>query len=49
MLGPYDDLVVEGSVIREEHDGFKLLLDLKKRYRVEAIAALRAIIDRLKK
>lgn len=49
MLGLYDDLVGEGSVIREEHDGFKLLLDLKKRDRAEAIAALQAIVDRLKK
>ncbi len=48
MLGLYDDLVREGSVIREEQDGFKVLLDLKKRERVEAIEALRAIIDRLK-
>ena len=44
----YDDLVGEGSVIREEQDGFKLLLDLKKRDREEAIEALQAIVARLK-
>lgn len=48
VLGLYDDLVREGSVIREEQDGFKVLLDLKKRERAEAIEALRAMIDRLK-
>jgi class 3 adenylate cyclase len=48
VLGLYDDLVDEGSVIREEQDGFKLLLDLKKRDRAEAIEALQAIVARLK-
>jgi len=48
VLGLYDDLVSEGSVIREEQDGFKLLLDLKKHDRAEAIEALQAIVDRLK-
>jgi len=48
VLGLYDDLVGEGSVIREEQDGFKLLLDLQKRDRAEAIAALEAIVARLK-
>jgi len=48
VLGLYDDLVGEGSVIREEQEGFKLLLDLKKRDRAEAIEALQAIVDRLK-
>jgi adenylate cyclase len=48
VLGLYEDLVGEGSVIREEQDGFKLLLDLKKRDRAEAIEALEAIVARLK-
>ncbi|HZJ12179.1 MAG TPA: hypothetical protein VFD26_05950, partial [Methyloceanibacter sp.] len=48
VLGLYEDLVGEGSVIREDQDGFKLLLDLKKRDRAEAIEALQAIVDRLK-
>ena len=48
VIGLYDDLVGEGSVIREEQDGFKLLLDLKKRDRAEAIEALQAIVARLK-
>lgn len=49
VLGLYDDLVKEGSVIREEQDGFKLLLDLKKHDRAEAVQALEAIVSRLKK
>jgi adenylate cyclase len=48
VLGLYDDLTREGTVIREEGDGFKLLLDLQKRDRAEAIAALEAIIAKLK-
>ena len=48
VLGLYDDLAAEGSVIREESDGFKVLLDLQKRDRAEAIAALEAIINKLK-
>lgn len=49
VLGLYGDLEREGSVIREEQDGFKVILDLKKRERAEAIEALQAIIERLKK
>jgi adenylate cyclase len=48
VVGLYDDLMREGSVIREEQDGFKLLLDLKKRDRAQAIEALQSIITRLK-
>ncbi|MGH6866378.1 MAG: hypothetical protein ACREDO_09465 [Methyloceanibacter sp.] len=49
VLGLYDDLVNEGAVIREESDGFKLLLDLQKRDRAEAIATLEAIVSKLRK
>ena len=48
VLALYDDLVREGTVIREEADGFKVLLDLQKRDRGEAVAALEAILARLK-
>jgi adenylate cyclase len=40
VLGIYDDLVSEGTVIREEADGFRFLLDLKKRGKAEAVEAL---------
>jgi len=48
VLGLYDDLAAEGSVIREESDGFKVLLDLQKQDRAAAVAALEAIVARLK-
>lgn len=48
VLGLYDDLAEEGSVIREESDGFKVLLDLQKRDRAAAVAALEAIVAKLK-
>src|SRR5262245_24701128 len=48
VLGLYDDLAGQGTVIREERDGFKVLLDLQKRDRAEAVAALEAIVARLK-
>ena len=48
VTGLYDDLAQEGAVIRKESDGFKVLLDLYKRDRAEAVQALEAIIARLK-
>jgi adenylate cyclase len=48
VLGLYDDLAEEGAVIRVDSDGFKVLLDLNKRERAEAIAALEAIVARLR-
>jgi hypothetical protein len=48
VLGLYDELAAEGTVIREETDGFKVLLDLQKRDRAEVVAALEAILARLK-
>lgn len=40
VLGLYDDLAKEGAVIREESEGFKLLLDFNKRDKAEAVQAL---------
>lgn len=48
VLGLYDDLAKEGSVIREEAEGFKVLLDLQKQDRAAAVAALEAIVARIK-
>ena len=48
VLGIYDDLVREGSVIREEQDGLRLLLDLKKQDRAHAIEVLESVLARLK-
>ncbi len=48
VVGLYDDLAKEGTVIREEADGFKVLLDLNKHGRAAAVEALEAIVARLK-
>ncbi len=48
VLGLYDDLAKEGSVIREEKDGFKLVLNLQKHDKAQAIATLETILSRLK-
>jgi len=48
VLGLYDDLAQEGSVIREEKDGFKFLLNLQKHDKAQAIATLETILSRLK-
>ena len=48
MLGVYDDLAAEGTVIREEQDGFKFLLNLQKHDKLQGIRTLEAILSRLK-
>ena len=49
VLGLYDDLVREGQVIREEQEGFKFMLDLKKQDKQKAISTLEAILARLRR
>jgi len=41
-------MVKEGTVIREDRDGFKLMLDLTKHQKAAAVEALQAIVSRLK-
>jgi adenylate cyclase len=48
VIDLYDDLVEEGSVIREEAEGFRLLVDLKSTLKAEAIARLEAALKRLR-
>ncbi len=48
VLGIYDDLIADGLVIREEREGFKLLLDLQKQQKDELIATLESILSRLR-
>jgi adenylate cyclase len=48
ILGLYDDLVREGQLIREEQDGFRFMLDLKKGDKQRAITMLEAILARLR-
>jgi hypothetical protein len=48
VLGIYDDMIEQGTVIREDRDSFKLMLDLTKHDKAAAAEALQAIISRLK-
>jgi adenylate cyclase len=48
VVGLYDDLVQEGRLIREEQEGFKLMLDLEKQDKQKAISTLEAILARLR-
>ena len=38
----------DGRIIREEHEGFRLVIDLSKGDQSEAIAAVENILTRLK-
>jgi class 3 adenylate cyclase len=48
VQGLYDHLAEEGTVIREEQEGFKFHLNLQKRDKEEAIRILEGILSRLK-
>ena len=48
ITGLYDDMVDQGKVIREERDGFRVLLDLQKQDKASAIEALERILSQLK-
>jgi len=48
VIGIYDELENDGKIIREERDGFRLLVDLSKGDRAGAIAAVEHMLARLK-
>ena len=48
VVGIYDELENEGRVIREERDGFRLLVDLTKGDQASAFAAVEDALARLK-
>jgi class 3 adenylate cyclase len=48
VVGTYDELVDEGRVVLQERDGFRVLVDLTKQDRSEAIAALEEVLSQLK-
>ena len=48
VVGIYDELEKDGQIIREERDGFRLLVDLTKGDQVGAIAAVENVLARLK-
>jgi adenylate cyclase len=48
VVGIYDELEKDGRIIREERDGFRLLVDLTKGDQASAIAAVENALARLK-
>ena len=47
-MGIYDELENDRRIIREERDGFRLLIDLSKSDQAGAIAAVEKVLARLK-
>jgi len=48
VVGSYDDLVDQGRVVLKERDGLRVLVDLTKQNRSEAIAALEDVLLQLR-
>jgi len=48
VIAPVDDLIAQGHAIHEEQDGLKVLIDLQKLDKAEAVKALEGILTRLK-
>ena len=48
VVGTYDELERDGQIIREERDGFRLLVDLTKGDLANAIAAVEKVLAKLK-
>ena len=48
VVGIHDDLEKDGRIIREERDGFRLLVDLTRGDQAGAIAAVENVLARLK-
>ena len=48
VVGTYDELVDQGRVVLRERDGFRLLVDLTKQDKSEAIALLEEVLSQLK-
>lgn len=48
VVGTYDELVDEGRVVLQERDGLRVLVDLTKQDKSEAIAVLEEVLSQLK-
>jgi PAS domain S-box-containing protein len=48
IVGLYDDLIEQGTVIREERDGLRILLDLARQDKAAAVEALEGVLSRLR-
>jgi CheY-like chemotaxis protein len=49
LVGTYQDLVKDGRVVLEEHDGLRVLIDLSKQDRSQAIKVLQDVLTQLKR
>jgi class 3 adenylate cyclase len=47
VAGIYDDLVEQGKIIRKEEEGIRILVDLDKRDRADAIKAIKDVLSQL--
>lgn len=48
IVGTYEDLVEEGRVVLQEKEGLRVLVDLTKQDKAQAIAALEEVLSQLK-
>ncbi len=48
IVGTYDELVEEGRVVLQEREGVRVLVDLTKQDKSEAIAVLEEVLSQLK-
>jgi hypothetical protein len=48
VIGIYDELEKDGRIIREERDGFRLLVDLTKGNQASTIAVVESVLARLR-
>jgi class 3 adenylate cyclase len=48
VVGTYDELVDEGKIVLQERDGLRVLVDLTKQDKSEAIATLEEVLSQLK-
>ncbi len=47
VVGIYEDLEKEGRILRKEEDGVRVVIDLSKQDKADAIEALKDVISRL--
>ena len=48
IVGAYDDLVDSGKILMQERDGLRVLVDLSKQDKSEAIKILEGVLAQLK-
>jgi hypothetical protein len=48
IVGTFDELVESGRIVLQERDGFRVLVDLTKQNKSEAIAILEEVLSQLK-